>query len=570
MTSLPDVTISLTPPVTATEPEAADHTSPPLTRLRLSWILLLLIGYGLLVYSAMTFRFNGNWGEGDTMVVTRAVVSSAEADSLLRARQPYPNGVGYVAIVMFVHDLTGVSVQTLQTYIMPAVAAMNVVILFIVFHALSGSDLMAGLATLFTYLQPDFLWVTWRGSHEKFTWMFMIMGIFLLARSFILWNQTRLTARYVIAFYIVMLALVSSNVFFAASFIIAIVLAFTIGNLVFIYRRWRQHHDNLSVRQQLIRLVYVNLAAFMIFYIFLGYLYPDAISSLNAFMTLIDRLALFLFSAQETATPEAVTTALTAPSNYLRISWISAYVFLGLTLFSWLVLGISALVWLRETWRVLRQPQIEPRQLPMAFHLLLYAAFAVQLAGAIFADQVGTLSANLQVRLFTPLMLMAIPLAALGVYELVRWVGRWHAALLRGVTLLIIGGGVFYFSIAAIWKATNEPMLNNWLIFVTTPEYAAGEWARTYLRDAQVWTGTNDRISALLTFRYFGQPSINNVGFYAYGFRFDGIYYMLTEIELAMRRRLRAPPPFFINEHIVYHNGQTQIFYRRPQSAYQR
>lgn len=536
----------------------------------MSWILLLLLGYGLLVYSTMTFRFNGNWGEGDTMVVTRAIVSSAQADSLLRARQPYPNGVGYVAIMMFVHDLTGVSVQTLQTYIMPMVAAMNIVVLFIVFRALLGSDLLGALAALFTYLQPDFLWVTWRGSHEKFTWMFMIMGIFLLVRSFILWNQVRMTARYVVAFYIVTLALVSSNVFFAASFIFAIVLAFAGGNLFFLYRNWRQQRDNVPVRQQLVRLIYVNLASFILFYLFLRYLYPDAVSSLNAFTALIDRLALLLFGAEENTTPEVVEVALAAPRNYLRISWLSTYVFFGLTLFSWLVLGISALMWLREAWRTLRQPQIAQRHLPVVFHLLLYAAFAAQLAGAIFADQVGTLSANLQVRLFTPLMLMAIPLAALGVYEFIRWALRWRAALLRGLALLSVGGMVFYFSIAAVLKSTNEPLLNNWLIFMTTPEYAAGEWSRQYLRDTEVWTGTNDRISATLTFRYFGQPSVNNVGFYAYGFRFDGIYYMLTEVELAMRRRLRAQPPFFISENIVYHNGQVQVFYRRPQSAYQR
>jgi hypothetical protein len=537
----------------------------------INFILALLLCYALAAYATMHLRFLGNWSEGDSLVVTRAVSSSDKADSLRNAAQPYPNGVGYVSIVLFLEEITGVQLQTLQMYIMPCIAAFNVLVLFVGYRAMTRVPLVALLAALFAYLQPDFLWVTWRGSHEKFTWMLVIALIFVLARSFSTWNQPRLLTRFVILFYIIAFAMISSNVFFASSFVVAILLSFTGANVLFLLRQFvqrRRSQEDQELRRHIQRLVYINIAVGVLFYIFIFHLYPDSLSALSTFKTLVDQLALLFLNVEEQQIYTTTEQTFAAPSVYVRASWLSLYVFVGLTIFSWLMLLSSFIVWAIGVLGLIRKPTLDHETLPRLFLWLIYPAFALQVAGAILADRVAVLSANLQVRLFTPAMLTAIPLAALGAYTLIQNLSRvpkfWRQVLVAGAGL-----AVFYFSVASIFKATNEPMLNNNFIFVTTPEYTAGDWAATHLKETTVWTGSNDRVAANLGIRYLNTESSNEVEFRGFGFSEGTRYFLLSEMERAVRVRSNLPPPFFIDQDVVYDNGSVQIFHRTPLTPYQ-
>lgn len=538
----------------------------------INFVLALLLCYALAAYATMHLRFMGNWSESDSLVVTRAISSSDAADSLRDARQPYPNGVGYVSIVLFLQEITGLQLQTLQQYIMPCVAAFNVLVLYVGYRAMLRRPLIALMAAMFAYLQPDFLWVTWRGSHEKFTWMLVIALIFVLARSFAIWNQPRLLTRFVVLFYIIAFAMITSNVFFASSFVVAILLSFTGANVLFLLRQIaqkRRSQEDQELRRHIQRLVYINIAVGVLFYIFLFHLYPDSMTALSSFKTLVDQLALLFLNVEEQQIYITTEQTFSAPGVYVRASWLSLYIFVGLTIFSWLVLISSFLVWLIGVLRLIRKPMLDHENLPRLFLWLIYPAFALQVGAALFADRVAVLSANLQVRLFTPAMLTAIPLAALGVYTVIqnlpRLPRRWRQVLVAGA-----GVAVLYFSVASVFKATNEPMLNNNLIFVTTPEISAGDWAVDHLRDTTVWTGSNDRLSANLGIRYLGRDDIDNVSFRGFGF-FEGTrYFMLSEMERAVRIRANLPPPFFIDQNVVYDNGSVQIFHRTPLTPYQR
>ena len=530
--------------------------------------MILLFVYALSVYAVMNFRFLGSWGEGDTTLVTRAIASAAEAHSLRNAAQPYPNGVGYVSIVLFIHEITQVSVQTLQTYIMPCIAALNIIVLFVGYRALVNQPLAAALAAFFAYSQPDFLWVTWRGSHEKFTWMLVITLIFLLARSFAAFNRARVLARYVAIFYLVAFALVTSNVFFASSFLVAIGLSFIGGNLLVAFRKRLNRHipEDFQLSVQLNRLFYVSLACLVLFYIFFFHLYPDSLSALGSLKGLADQLAA-LFLAVDTPVAQTSVSSIANPTNYVRISWLSVYIFLALTIFSWIILAVSFVVWSIGMFKLFTNREFVSGNLPRLFLWLIYPAFALQLAGALVADRVSALSGNLQVRLFTPLMLVAIPLMTLGVYQIIRNLDRLVKPL-RFLLATAAAIAIFAFSIVAILKATNEPLLSNFWIFVTTPELTAGDWAIHHISDAGVWTGSNDRIASALNYRYLGQQGIT-VNFHGYGYHVDTQYYLLSELEVSMRQRLQLGPVDFLDENVVYTNGQVQIYHRRPITPYQ-
>jgi hypothetical protein len=534
------------------------------------FLLVLLLCYALAAYTAMNLRFMGNWAEGDTLIVTRAISSSDTADSLRDANHPYPNGVGYVAIGVFIEKITGVSVQTLQKFVMPYIGAFNAFVLYVGYRAMIRMPLVALLGVLFAYLQPDFLWVTWRGSHEKFTWMLVIALLFVLARSFATWNQPRLLTRYVVLFYVLAFSLITSNVFFASSFVVAISLSFVGANVLFLVRQviqGRRNQEDQVLQQHLHRLIYVNIACAILFYVFLFHLYPQGLSALINLKTLVDQLALLFLNVEQEI---GVTTeqVISSPGVYVRSSWLSLYVFLGLTFFSWLLLVSSFIVWLRGVIDLAYKRTLDRENLPRFFLWLVYPAFALQVGGALIADRVAVLSANLQVRLFTPVMLVAIPMAALGLYHLIQYLPRLPrpARVLIGVGITVV---IFYFSVASVFKAINEPMLNNNVIFVTTPELAAGDWLRTHLYDTVVWTGSNDRVASALEFRYLGIESPNNVSFRGFRIYGDTRYYLLSEMERAVRIRSRLPQPFFVDENVVYDNGSVQIFHRTPRTPYQ-
>ncbi|NDJ60134.1 MAG: hypothetical protein GYB67_03365 [Chloroflexi bacterium] len=550
----------------ATQADGNGMTTQAGPRTHLALVLLLI--YALVVYAAMNLRFVGNWSENDTAVITRAIVSSGQADSIRNAEFPYSNGAGYIAIVMVLAEITGFSVQTLQLYIMPTIAALNVLVLFVGYRAVLRLPLVAMLAALFAYLQADFLWVTWRGSHEKITWMLVIGLVFLLARTFIMWNQTRIMARYTVLFYIVAFALISSNAFFASSFIVAIILSFVGGSVFFRLRQIAQREQAQPLMQHFGRLIYINVACIVLFYIFVFHLYPESISTLRGLRVLADQLALLFLNVEEQTVQTTTAATLSAPVNYLRVSWLSTNVFLSVTIFSWLLLGFSALVWLVGLVNFLRRRVLAQHNLPLLFLWLLYPAFAAQVGGALIADRVAVFGANLQVRLFTPVMLMAIPLSALGVYFIIRYIHRFA----RPVRLVLFGLAslaVFWFSIAALFKSTNEPLLNNFWVFNVTPEQAAGDWAVQHLADTLVWTGSQERVATGLQLRYVDVPN-DEVSFHAYSFRAGTRYFLFSDLEMAMRRRAAMSLPSFIDEQIVYDNGNTQIYYRRPVTPYER
>lgn len=399
----------------------------------------------------------------------------------------------------------------------------------------------------------------------------MLLAIFLLSRSFVAWKEPLIILKFAVIFYFAIFALATSNIFFAASFIFVLSLVFLMATVVLvlgkpIFSNWT---NRPLITIHIRRILYIILCCLLLLYVFMFYIYPLALKNFLLIKTLADQVALVILGAEQSAVQKG---NFTSPSVYLSLSWLSPTVFLLLTLFDWLVLGISFLVVLRNLLGFLRKKSFDESTLPELFLLLLYIGFGIQMAGAVVADRSNFLSGNLQIRLFTPLMLMALPLAAQGVYRFLCWL-REHA---RPLAKLAFAASVLmasWFSIAALLKSTNEPLLNNQMLFADTPELAAGNWTIDHTQDPIViWTGVNTRISFVLAYHNLtNYETINRVQLASKAVPTgDMNYYLMSDLERYLRLRSHLPEPVLDTNDLVYDNGMAQIYHRYPLTPYQR
>ena len=273
----------------------------------------------------------------------------------------------------------------------------------------------------------------------------------------------------------------------------------------------------------------------------------------------LSALAALVFNVDPVAEPELVN-----PYNYVTSTWTSPLVYFALTFFNWLILGVASLTWIVVMWRFWRH-KLNPHQHgTLLFLCLAFAAFSIQVVVSAFADLSGSIGANLQVRLFTPVMMFGVPLAAIGVFTVVQRVQL--PTRLRPVIVTLVAIAFLYFEFAALSKAANEPLFSNKWVFITRPEQATATWLSRYGISGSIWTGVDERyrsdlhvVSTLLQDDADKQMQLYN------GSSLNTDYYVWSEVERArwIRLNLYMPNVLLSSRHLIYDNGSTQI-YRRP------
>jgi hypothetical protein len=462
----------------------------------------------------------------------------------------------FQSIAIFLIELSGIPIQTFEIYIFPSLAALLPIAAFTTYRSLTGRNSTALLATLILFVQPDFLFVTWRGSHEKFTWMMALLLLFLLSRSFAPNYRNKGIARNMVIFYFIAFAFISSNAFFASSFISALAISF-IAAVVWIQLRTRiRRAAPAEVQTHLYRLFFLTLTCGVLLYIFFFHIYPPALNLLRAFRSLVDSLsALFLARSTTVTQVDAYT--------YVTSTWVDSRLFLVLSSLGFSVAGVSGLVWLSGVPRFLLK-EVDEDDMPRFYVWLIYPAFALQLVLSVFADRSDTVGSNLQVRLFTPLMLVAIPLTAIGFHAFfvrLRWrLVRWFFLTASTLAFCLL-------PVLALFKATNEPLISNNWIFTGAAERAAADWIITYSIRPFIWEGRDVRL------RFYA--SFYNTSFPAGSFRgglvvpFGIRYYIRSQLEQLRWTRIGNVELYLDEEYLTYDNGDVQVIYRRPRTPYQ-
>lgn len=510
-----------------------------------TWPLGALFAFALVVGAYFTFRFGGRWSEWDTATQADSIRTMVRDATLLSpSGSYYGNGYTFSAVSTFLIAFTGVDAATLLQALFPLISASLVLIAWPLYRELTGSGQAATLGTLFLFIQPDFLFVILRGSHERILRALLLISLWLLVRSFTYADRTREYSAYVALFYLVVYAMLATNSFFGSSFVWALTVAL-IGSWFGALMGPRIGHVSLATRR---RLIYVPLLCTVLVFVFNGYIYPPAGAVLTQLPDTLQRLSRLLL----TTSPEQAQPAFN-PYQVVFDSWIDVRIYFLVSLGTYLLILTSAFVWVRTGLRWLSGSG-EPPTLGQWMLFLFYAAFALQGAMSVVADRAGTLGGNLQYRSFPSFVMVAAPLVA-------GSLARWRPNRRKGALAAAFVG---LLALLAIVKATNEPTLSNVWTFYLPAEVQAVKFADQHLKDDGYWSDFDERlrsvqillaVSNLPTFLGNVTPNIRA--------------FVVSDVTRLRAARLGRPLPRVGGELRVYDNGSAQIFRTRSLTPYQ-
>ena len=525
-------------------------SQPAPSPLRGRWLLLAaLILYAVLVSGYWVARYSTLWVDTDTSSLTRYAESVHTHGTLLPPEQLYPNGIAFQSISVFVAEITSGPLRSLQTTIYPLLSLAGLALMAFAFYSqVTHGGKIAALAALLLLLQADVLFVTLRGSHEKLDWPLMMLALMLLWRSFR--ASGREMVAFVVLFYLSVFALTTSSVFFASTFLVAVCLSLLLGLVIVGLQRRR-----LVASERLRRLGLVALSCSTLIAVFMFYLYTASLFYFRAFQSVAEQTSVLLlgFEAQG------------QPYDHVSASWTSTQIYLGLTLFTWLLIILSFLEWLRRGWEFLRGAR--RLEVPDDLDWLLYAGFAIQVAVAIVVDFSGALSANLQLRMFPAYTVLAVAVLARGIARIAsmpRFRGRARRAVL-GFTAATIA----WFGVTALLKTTNEPALSHNWTFYAWPEKGALHWVEGHLRSTDVWTGEHTRLTEASRFLFPDDSESGNV-YDSIAIGISTRHILSSKQERARAARAKIPLPSVLGWNQVYSNGDVELYHRRPATPFQR
>jgi hypothetical protein len=512
------------------------------------WLWLGMLLYVLVMGMYFVGRFGGLWAEADSATFANVIRAVLDEGRLAPQRgEIYPNGYAFQAISVFLVGLTGLDVATLQQAGYPLLASLIVLPAWLLYRELTGSARGATITTALLFIQPEFLFVTLRSSHEKFTRVLLLLCLYWLVRSFKLRDRPGLFAAHVALFYLTAYAFIASNNLHANSFIFAIVVALCAGRLL----ARRSPHITIRNRHVLERLVYATVISIGLVYLFTFYLYPPAQHDLLILRTVWERVAALFLDVQ---------TQRTNAYDYVSGAWVSLPVYFMVSIANWLILGASFVIWARQGVRWVWKRESPPTQTAWLLWLL-YGAFAAQGAISVVSDASGVLGSNLQHRLFPSFSMIAVAVVGL---ELTRWRPRRFVVPLQlGFAL-----GVGCIAVLSAFKASNEPILSNKWTFYQAAELSAIDWSDAHLRNETIWAEFDERMNAAYRMARGESPGGNLfVGDWK---RAVARNMLLSDITRLRSSRLRRPLPVPADALRVYDNGTAELYHVRPLTPYQK
>lgn len=509
-----------------------------------AWLLIALAAVGVYFVG----RYGGSWAEYDSAafaVYTRDIMA---AGALLpgASESVYQHGFGFQALSLFLLHLTGISVPSLQQLVYPLLIGVIVVPAWVLYREVVGSARGATFTTLLLLVQPEFLFVMLRSSHEKFTRVLLVVCLFALVRSFTLHQRPGALAVYVGIFYTGAFSMIAVNNLMASSFFAAVALALLLAWLLpLAARRQVERRDGL-VR----RLGYATVICMVLVYIFTFYTYPPAQHNLLVLRDIWQRLAALFLDVDGSRNNAYATIA---------SSWVSMPVYMLLSVANWAVLLGSAAIWARQSWRWLRRGE-RPATRARWVLWLLYTAFAAQGAISVLVDVSGALGANLQHRIFPSFSILAVALIGAELED-------WSPRRLRWVPRVVLPALIGCVAVLSVLKATNEPTLSNKWVFYDQAELRAMQWGDAHLREAEVWTEFDERLDA--AFLMAVGPSAAENRFVGYRPRQFARTMLLSDVTRARAERLNQPLPLPPQALRIYDNGSAELYRLRLATPFQ-
>jgi hypothetical protein len=532
------------------------------------FLFVLPLVYGLAVATFFVLRSLGRWTENDTASLASAISGVLRAQRLLPSDgTAYVNGYAYQALMVFLAHFTGLSVPQLQQLLAPFLFVLILLpVAWVAYRELTGRAATATLAMILLLLQPEFLFVSLRGSHEKVTRTLMLLALLFLARSFRPGDHPGRFAVNVVLFYAAGYGIIASNNMFGTSFVAALIVTLLASWLL-------SYVSPAGVaplgRRLTGRLLYSTVILLGVAFVFTFYAYPPATNQLNVYEEIWKKVTVLLLNVGGEEAPAG------DPYGLVVAGWISLPVYFLVSLANWLLIGASAVFWVRDGWRWLVRREAPT---PAAWLLwLLYAAFAFQGVLSVAVDFSGAIASNFQHRAFASFVLVAAPITARGLISLL---GRPVASLpgraaLHRATLVALAALVGCLSLLSLFKATNEPLLSHKWMFYEGQEMQALGWATANMRNATIATDFDERLTtahllAVTSSLPVSQRFPGNNSLAQYRRNPAARDFLISDTTRRRAQRLGFPLPAVADQLLIYDNGTTQLYHLVPETPRQR
>lgn len=496
--------------------------------------LLLICIYSLFSHMYFVLRFSGNWMEGDTSRMTKyAQVVQDQSTILPTGGVIYSNGPGHPATMTILSNLSGVSIPSLQAYILPLFGVAITLMSYIAYLELTNSKKIALISAFLLTLQPDFLFTSSRGTHEKFSYLIVLLSIFFLSRSFSRKKNIKEFMYYILLFYISILGMISYNFFFASTYVFAVTIAFIVGYLI---------SETPMISTSLKRLTYTSATSTIFFFSYMFYLYPPSRHLFNVFDTLQEKMSVLLLATEQHVTPQY---------TYIFNTWVSFEVWLILTLFNWVIAPLSLAAWVYYVYGFFfRKMRITSSKIIL---LLFYLAFSTQLIITIVADRFGIFE-NLELRVFPVLMFFAVPLASISAMKIIDHfrLKNYSGKIIKTIFVALI----IVFVVSSLLKSTNDPLVSNKWTFYTVQEKNGMEWVGVYYSDKLVWAGVDERL--ITVFTHFSDVDT----FIKQNFAGpdDADFYLISETIKKRAKLTHFQMPYVGEMPVLYDSGDVKVY----------
>jgi len=580
--------------VTATRRETTvtEYKSIPIDRSTFNFLLLILL-YGFLSHLYFSLRYSGLIADGDMGMITKTI-QAVKSQATIFTTYQYSSGFGFQVVVTFLSNITDLSIQKLL--ILPT-GFLYVTIAYPLFVELIRDKKIALLATLLLTLQPDLLFFTSRGSHERFIFFLALMTFFILIRLISLKRDDKKFVLYLALFYVTILSLTSFNKWFSAAIIISIIFASMIG---FFFSKLLGV-SSLAYK----KMSYIVIPCIPIYYSICSYIYPllwvsqknlisywkNKLIALHptlislGIVTLIIIVSLFLlfifFKApiiralknlimrfsEKIRSNKSYRMGIYVVTGFGLLTYVfglyilsissdlsfSPFIWMFLMLFNWIIFPLSVIMVFTIIWGFIRKKNLSSNSLHFLFSF--YMSFFLLLLITIFLDRViGTgVANNFELRIFPYFMFFAVALASM---IILKWIHQLHTKRwqLTGEILFLIL--IIIWSINSLVKSTCDPSVSNRWIFYSKEEKIAMNWMESNLKKTTIWAGPLRRVRA--AFRY--NSNFDSLGNISFSNASNAKYYLISDIARKRANKYKYSLPFIKNSNQIYDNDEAELY----------
>lgn len=582
------------------KPTVTKYENIPVDRSVFNLLLLILL-YGFLSHLYFSLRYSGLIAGSDTGLITKTI-QAVQDQSTIFTTFIYASGFGFQVAVTFLSNITSLSIQ--QLLILPT-GFLYVPIAYLLFVELIKNKKTALFATFLLSLQPDLLFVTSRGSHERFTFFLALMALFVLVKLVSLkWDNKKFVS-YLTLFYLTIFSLTAFNNWFSVLIIASIIFVSLIG---FLFSRLF-NRDALLYRKSL----YIIGSCIPLHYYISFYVYPPSRSTWNIInmwrekltmpnsslallgiaMSVIIILAFILGKlkapimsvlenyaaafSKKIHTSKTYRTSMYVIISFVLTSYIigvymlallskgslsfSPFTWIFLTLFNWITFPLSVIMVSAIAWGFIRERSFCSGSHP--FLLLFYVSFSLLLLVTIFLDRViGTgIGNNLELRVFPYFMFFTVALASITILGWMRRLRTKKWQKVGGLTVLVL---IVLLGINSLLKSTNDPAVSNTWMFYSLGEKNAMNWIESNLKKATIWKAPFGRIES--AFRY--NSNFDSWGNISFSNASDAKYYLISDVVHKRANEYEYSLPSVKNSRQIYDNGAAELYQRNIKSIF--